>query len=233
MKTVGIIGAMESEVSLLRSRLDIIMAKQVAGMDFYMGKLAGKNVVVVRCRVGKVNAAICAQILIDMYGVDCIVNTGAAGALADVLNIGDVVVSSDLVHHDFDTTGVEDPPYMNTSIDNSFFRADEKLVNAAKNACAAVLKNGRAHTGRIASGDQFIMSHEIKARIYNDLGAMCVEMEGAAIGQTCYLNNVPFVVIRAISDKADNSAHMDFEQFVIQAASGSAMVVEAMLHGLQ
>jgi len=232
MKTVGIIGAMEAEVSLLKSRLDIISAKQIAGIDFYMGKLSGKNVVVSRCRIGKVNAAICAQILIDMYGVDCVINTGVAGAISHDLDIGDIVISSDLVHHDFDTSGVGDVKYVNPSMDESFFKADERLQAVAEKACATALGYQRAYVGRIATGDQFVMEDEIKTRLYDDLGAMCVEMEGAAIAQTCYLNNVPFVVIRSISDKADNSAQMSFEMFVDEAANNSAMVVEGMLNGI-
>ena len=230
MRTVGIIGAMEAEVALLKSKLDIISAKQVAGIDFYLGKLAGKNVVVARCRVGKVNAAMCAQILIDMYGVDCIINVGVAGAVANELNIADVVISSDLVQHDFDTTGVGDEPYMNPSISESFFAAEQWLVELAKASCEAVLTDNKAYVGRIATGDQFIMCNDVKARIWNDLGGACVEMEGAAIAQVCYLNNIPFVVIRSISDKADDSAHVVFEEFVHEAADISAKVVEGMLN---
>ena len=233
MKTIGIIGAMDSEVSLLRSKLDIILVKQVAGVDFYMGKLSGNNVVVARCNIGKVNAAVCAQILIDMYGVDYIINTGVAGAISLELDIGDIVVSSDLAHHDFDTSGVGDVKYVNPSLDESFFRADDRLVKLAKDSCDAVLARNKAIVGRIATGDQFIMSNEDKTRIWNDLGALCVEMEGAAIAQACYLNNVPFIVIRSISDKADNSAHMSFEQFVDEASDISARVVEEMLNGMQ
>ena len=233
MKTIGIIGAMEIEVTLLKSKLDIILTKQVAGMEFALGKLSGKNVVVARCRVGKVNAAMCAQILIDMYGVDCVINTGVAGAIANVLDIGDVVISSDLVQHDFDTCGVGDAPYTNPSIDESFFKADERLIKIAKTACDAALLRNKAYVGRIATGDQFVMSNDVKARIWDDLGGMCVEMEGAAIGQVCYLNNVPFVVIRSISDKADNSAHVAFETFVDEASNISALVVEGMLNGIQ
>ena len=232
MKTIGIIGAMEAEVSLLKSRLDIISAKQVAGIDFYMGRLSSKNVVVARCRIGKVNAAICAQILIDMYGVDYVINTGVAGAIAGELDIGDVVVSSDLVHHDFDTSGVGDVRYVNPSLDESFFKADDKLVGVAKASCDAILTHGKSYVGRISTGDQFVMSDEEKARIWQDLGAMCVEMEGAAIAQVCYLNNIPFVVIRSISDKADNSAHMSFETFVEEASDISANVVGDMINGL-
>ncbi|MCL2853044.1 MAG: 5'-methylthioadenosine/adenosylhomocysteine nucleosidase [Defluviitaleaceae bacterium] len=232
MRTIGIIGAMETEVSLLKSRLDIISAKQIAGIDFYMGKLSGKNVVVARCRVGKVNAAVCAQILIDMYGVDYVINTGVAGAIATKLNIGDVVISSELVHHDFDTTGVGDAQYVNPSIDESFFKAEERLVNVAKAACDTVLNSSRSYVGTIATGDQFIMSDDVKTRIWQDLGALCVEMEGAAIAQTCYLNNIPFVVIRSISDKADNSANISFEIFVDEASNISANVVGEMVNGL-
>jgi len=232
MKTIGIIGAMEAEVALLKSKLDIISAKQVAGIDFYLGRLAGKNVVVARCRVGKVNAAMCTQILIDMYGVDCVINVGVAGAIAHELNISDVVISSDLIQHDFDTTGVGDEPYMNPSIPESFFEAEQWLIELAKGACDEVLVNNKAYVGRITTGDQFIMSNDIKTRIWDDLGGACVEMEGAAIAQVCYLNNIPFVVIRSISDKADDSAHVVFEEFVHEAADISAKVVEAMLHGM-
>jgi len=230
MRIIGIIGALDAEVGLLKSRMDIISAKRIAGMDFFLAKHSGKSVVISRCRVGKVNAALCAQIMINMYGVDCIINTGVAGALSPKLSIGDIVISCDLVQHDFDTTGVGDPPYQNPSIPESFFPADEELVRLAKTGCAKALMHGRsAHVGRIATGDQFIMSRLHKDTIYKDLDALCVEMEGAAIAQACYLNEVAFVVIRAISDKADDEAGVAFEHFVQEAADACAAIVEVMI----
>ncbi|MCL2616831.1 MAG: 5'-methylthioadenosine/adenosylhomocysteine nucleosidase [Defluviitaleaceae bacterium] len=234
MKTVGIVGAMEAEVALLKSRIGIISVRQVAGIEFTLGKLSGKNVVVARCRVGKVNAAVCAQILIDMYGVDYIISTGVAGAIVNLLEIGDVVISSDLAQHDFDMSGIGDARYVNPSLDESFFKADAQLVKLAKGSCDAVLCRNRSYVGRVATGDRLVMSAQDKERIWNDLEGMCVETEGAAIGQVCYLNNIPFVVIRSISDKANGSdgESVNFELYVDVAANISAQVVEEMLNGL-
>jgi len=220
LKTVGVIGVTETEIVPIRSKLDIILAKQAAGFDFCMGKLFGKNVVTARCGFGKVNAAVCTQIMIDMYGVDYVISMGAAGAAAETFEIGDMVISSDAVFHDFD---------INPSHGCCFFAADAELVDAAKASCMAVTEG--SNVGRIATGDQLVLPGDARERIAQELGAACVETVGAAVAQTCHLNNIPFVLLRSISDKM-GSARMDLGMSSGGASDISARVVEDMLHGL-
>jgi adenosylhomocysteine nucleosidase len=212
--------------------MEVISAKEVLGVDFYICKISGKNVIVARSRVGKVNAAICAQVLVDLFGVDYVINTGVAGALSSDLGIGDIVISRDLVHHDFDVTALGDPPGVNSSLPESFFKADDGLIGLAESACHAVIGTQRTFVGRIASGDVFIADANAKNRVERLFKALCVEMEGAAVAQTCFLNQLPFVVIRSISDNADGGAYSSFERFARDAANNSCAVVERMLEGL-
>lgn len=228
MKTIGIINSADIDTAVLKSKIDIISVKSIAGSQFSLGKMAGKNVIVARCNTGKVNAAICAQILIDLYGVDCIISTGIACAVKEGLVAGDVAISLDLAHHDFDTTGIGDALYVNSSIGDSFFCADSRLVKVANAVCSHVAGKDRCHTGRITTGDQFVMSKEVKDRIGRDLDSLCIDMEGAAIGQACYLNNMPFVVLRLICGEVG----FGYEEFVGQASEMSAQILEGMLHGL-
>ena len=223
--TIGIIGAMEQEVALLKLKLAHPQIKKAAGLDFFTGQLGGKNVVVVRSGIGKVNAAICAQVLISLFGANYIINTGVAGGLDPTLNIGDIVVSTDLVQHDMDVHYFSHPRGMIPGLGIAFFAADTSLVQAAMEAGATI-------TGRIATGDCFVSDSEKKQDIAQTFNAMCVEMEGAAIAQTCFLNGIPFVVIRSISDKADEDATISFEQFVEQAAQNSSNLVERMIHSI-
>ena len=227
MKT-GIIGAMELEILELKARLDSVSVKTIAGMDFYSGEIAGNPVTLVQCGVGKVNAGICAQILILSFGADRIINIGVAGAIAPILNIGDIVISKDVVQHDFDTTAVGDALGVIPGLTASFC-ACERLIESAKKAGDAVLDKNALYIGRIATGDQFISAEQQKKHIAARFDALCAEMEGGAIAQVCVLNNVPFVVIRAVSDKADDSASVNFEEFAVYAAKNSSELVYGML----
>lgn len=229
MKTIGIIGAMEEEIVLLKSVMEIVSAKKIIGVDFYLGKMHGKNTVLVRSGIGKVNAAICTQVLINLYGADYVINTGVAGAIHKELDIGDIIISDDCVQHDFDCSFVGDPPGVIPRMNESFFKADEELVRIAKGACTEAVKDKKVLVGRIASGDQFIASAEAKNKIWSLFKAYGVEMEGAAIAQTCHLNKIPFVVIRAVSDKADESATMSFESFAKIASKNSSDSVEQII----
>jgi 5''-methylthioadenosine/S-adenosylhomocysteine nucleosidase len=231
LNTIGIIGAMDEEVALLRETSEIIAAKNILGSDFYIAKNNGKNIVIVKCGIGKVNAAICAQVLIDHFAVDCIINIGVAGAIFKDLKIGDVVVSTDTVQHDVDTSVLGDPVGTIARMDESFFKADEKLIELAKIAGEQCTEH-EVYTGRIASGDQFISSTEQKEKIWKLFGAYCAEMEGAAIGHACYLNKVPFVIIRSISDNADGEAGMSFSEFAKIAAVNSSKMVERLLSNI-
>jgi len=230
LKTIAIIGAMELEVAELKSKMKDIAATKAAGMEFFTGKLAEQNAVLVKCGIGKVNAAVCAQTLINLFKADCIINTGVAGAISKELDIGDVVISSDCMQHDFDTSAIGDPIGVVCGLGVDSFAADEQLIAAAQKAGKEIL--GEKHNlfvGRIATGDQFIGTKEQKQRIESLFGGMCAEMEGGAIAQVCFLNKIPFVVARAISDKADEKSPMSFEKFLSFAAKNSADIVLKML----
>lgn len=223
MTKLGIIGAMQVEVEILLSGMENKTTKTVAGSVFYEGLLEGLPVVVVQCGVGKVNAAICAQILCDCFGVTHLVNTGIAGSLCADLDIGDLVVSSDAMYHDFDCVNFGYPYGKVPGMDVISFPADKAMMDYAYAAAEAV-NPGHTKIGRVASGDQFVAVKELKERIIANTQGLCTEMEGAAIAQTAYRNNLPFVILRAISDKADDSAEMDYPTFERIAAHRCAQV---------
>lgn len=229
MNKIGIIGAMELEVEQLKAELDTANIVEKADMKFYEGKLCGVDAVVVRSGIGKVNAAICAQILADEFHVTHIINTGVAGSLNETLDIGDILVSADALHHDMDATifGYQKGEVPQLGVRE--FQADEKMIEAAVSACQEVNPDIHVRTGRVVSGDQFISSKEVKERLISDFAGDCAEMEGAAIAHSAYLNHIPFVIIRAISDKADDSAQMDYPTFEREAAKHSARLVEKMI----
>lgn len=230
---IGIIGAMESEVSLLRDELADARSEICCGMEVYEGTLEGVSVAVVRCGIGKVNAALCAQMLILKHGVTHVINTGVAGSLDAAINIGDVVVSTTAVQHDVDVMGLGYQLGAIPGMDTSVFEAEEGLRHALLEAAAAVAPEIRTIEGCVASGDTFVSSKEAKERILAHFDACCCEMEGAAIAHACHLARVPFVIVRAISDKADDSAHMDYRAFEEEAAQRSARIVEYVLAHLQ
>ncbi len=229
MKKVGIIGAMELEVEELKGQMEITHREEKASMEFLEGTLNGTAVVIVRSGIGKVNAALCTQILCDLFGVTHIINTGVAGSLKNEINIGDIVVSTDALHHDVDVRVFGYPLGEVPQIGCLSFEADEKMTNLAVTCCEEVNKDISVYKGRIVSGDQFISDKQVKEDIINNFGGLCVEMEGASIAHVAYLNHVPFVIIRAISDKADDSAEMDYPAFEKAAAAHSAMLVKHMI----
>lgn len=226
---IGIIGAMEEEVAALKEMMEIEEVKEISSMNFCRGKLCGKEVVVVRSGIGKVNAALCAQILALVYGVDMLINTGIAGSLNAKIDIGDMVISTDAVHHDMDATIFGDPIGQVPRMDTLAFPADPAMVEKAVEANKVANPEIHTFTGRVASGDQFIASKERKEKIVSDFGALCTEMEGAGIAHAAYLNQVPYVIIRAISDKADNSATMDYPEFEKQAIVHSVRLMEELV----
>lgn len=229
MDLIGIIGAMEEEVLTLKDKMEIQEVRSIASLDFFVGELKNRKVVVVQAGIGKVNAAVCTQILIDVFYVDAIVNTGVAGALSDKLEIGDVIISRDAAQHDFDATSFDykigEIPRMDTSV----FKADEHMVKLAERASDVLSSNIQVYTERIVSGDQFIADPKRKKEIIRDFNGFCTEMEGAAVAQTCHLNRTPFVIIRSVSDKADESADMNFAEFTKMAALNSCKMIERML----
>lgn len=229
MYKVGIIGAMDEEVRALKEKMETPKVQEMAGLEFVMGKLAKMSVVVVQCGIGKVNAALCTQILIDQFHVEAIINIGVAGALYPGLEIGDIVISSDAMYHDFDTSAFGDPIGTIPRMKESIFQADSKLIHLAKEAGERIKTVHNVYVARIVSGDQFISDKQKKDWIWRQFGAYCTEMEGAAVAHVCYVNKVPFVVIRSISDGADQSAEMNFNQFVQLAAQNSSALIEQML----
>lgn len=227
--TIGIIGAMEEEVSILKETMEIQETVEYAGMTFCKGKLCEKDVVIVRSGIGKVNAAICAQVLVDKFQVKVLLNTGIAGSLDAAIDIGDMVISTDLVEHDMDASIFGDPVGQIPRMDTFSFPADPVLVEKAKEANMQANPDIQTFTGRIVSGDQFVSSSEVKERLVTNFQAKCTEMEGAAIAHAAYLNKISCVIIRAISDKADNSATMDYPTFEKKAIEHSVRLVQNLL----
>ena len=229
---IGIIGAMDVEVTSLKEATKIKEIVNIADMEFFDGVLGDKNVVVVKCNMGKVNAGVCASILINTFKCTKIINTGCAGSLDNKLDIGDVVVSIDGVQHDFDTEPIGflkgEIPYTGLYA----FPADINLRNVAVKSIKESYPDINVYEGRICSGDQFINKKEQKERIISDFGGLCCEMEGAAILHVCYLYHTPCVVIRAISDKPDETSFVEYQVFEKEAAIRSAKIVKEMLRNL-
>lgn len=229
MKKLGIIGAMTVEIETLKRNMDNIRSYEYAGMTFFEGTLESLPVVVVVCGVGKVNAALCVQVLCDRYQITHVVNTGVAGSLLAELDIGDLVISLDAMYHDFDCHSLN-PNYKIGQVPGLSvheFHADDDLIGYAFSAAEKV-NPGHSMKGTVASGDQFVCHKERKTQIVADTGAICTEMEGAAIAHAAWRNGVPFVIIRAISDKADDSAQMDYPTFEAIAAERCAAVTQEM-----
>ncbi|WP_432665185.1 5'-methylthioadenosine/adenosylhomocysteine nucleosidase [Wukongibacter baidiensis] len=232
MTRLGIIGAMDEEIEILKGNMEIEETVSKAGMNFYRGTIENVDVILVRCGIGKVNAAICTQILASNFDVTHIINTGVAGAVHGDLNVGDIVISSDVIEHDFDATGfgykLGEIPRMDTYI----FEADKRLVDLAFNASKSETVKHNTMIGRILSGDVFVACPDKKNHLWDNFEGYCTEMEGASIGHTSYLNNIPFVIIRAISDKADGTAHENFNEFVLEAAKNSSDILMDILKQL-
>lgn len=232
MYKIGIIGAMDLEVDELKSKMKTSRIVKKAGMEFHEGTLHGADVVIVRCGIGKVNAALCTQILADVFEVTHIINTGVAGSLNAKLNIGDILISRDAIHHDLDVTIFGYQPGEVPQIGFREFKADETLVELARHSCEKVNPDIHVMVGRVVSGDQFISDKAVKERLISQFQGDCTEMEGAAIAHGAYLNGIPFVIIRAISDKADDTSEMDYPVFERAAARHSARLVEDMVQSI-
>ena len=225
---IGIIAAMAEELEILLKDLTLEGKKEKANMTFHKGKLYGKDVVAVVCGIGKVNSAICTQILASEYNVDKVINVGVAGGIGKEIYPGDIVVAENLVQHDMDTTAFGDKMGQIPRLDTFDFKCDEKMVALAKKACEEISELN-SFTGRIASGDQFVANIEKIQWLDKEFGAISCEMEGASIAQVCYLNSIPFVVIRSISDNANNGAHMDYQKFIPVAVKNSTRILKQML----
>ncbi len=240
---IGIIGAEKQEVELLFAELALsnrnVRVTKRASLEFHEGFLKGCGVVIVCCGIGKVNAALCAQILISEFSADSVINTGSAGGLDPSLSVLDMVVSTDAVQHDFDTTLFGYKPGQVPGTDSPFFAADASLrkialaswdrAHGASRPSGPAGASGKMIEGRIASGDAFIMDEERRSRIVSLFQPACVEMEGGAIAQVCAANSVPFVILRSISDLAGKDAGMSYEEFSKKASQASALVVMEMV----
>jgi len=229
---IGIIGAMSEEVEILKSEMSIDMVETKARMEFVQGKLLDKDVVVVTCGIGKVNAAVCTQIMITDFKVDKIINVGIAGGLHKDVFPGDIVIADNLVQHDMDVRFFGDALGQIPRLDTFDFKCDPSLVALAKTATDKI-DNHNHFTGRIVSGDQFMSDAEKMRDLHEIFGAYACEMEGASIGQVCYLNDINFVVIRSISDNAINGSHMDYEAFAPLAIKNSVAIVKDMLTNIK
>lgn len=227
---IGIIGAMQVEVELLIAKLENAATETISGYDYYQGNLCGQEVVIAKCGVGKVNAAVCAQTMILTYHPSLVINTGVAGGLTGKLSIGDIAVAKDLVQHDFDTSAVGDPIGFVSTVNRFDFPCAEWAVNGILDAVNALELKGEIV--RVASGDQFISQREDKLRIVSLFQADACEMEGCAIAQVCLINGTECAVIRAISDSMDGEHHIEFAQFVDMASKNSANVLMKFLENI-
>lgn len=224
----GIIGAMHIEVETIKALMENKESEKIGGVEFVSGTLHGKEVVIAVCGIGKVAAAMCTQAMILRYSPDRIINTGVGGSLSTKLAIGDIAVAESLVQHDMDTSPLGDPVGLISGLNIINIPADEKVAETLVKG-VETLENIKAVKGVIASGDQFIADAGKKDFIVGNFSAIACEMEGAAIGQVCYTNGVPFAVVRAISDSADEEAHMSYAQFLPAAAANAAKMIEFMV----
>ena len=223
---IGILGAMDSEVEALISKLEDKTEETVSGIKFNVGMLEGKRVAVAKCGIGKVFAALAAESMIIKYSPALLVNTGVGGALASGISVCDIVVADKLVQHDMDTSPLGDPKGLISGINKIYFETDIRAIDTVKKACSEL--NIKCHVGTIASGDIFVSTNAQKSSIRSEFDASVCEMEGAAIAHVAYVNNTPCCVIRAVSDSADEGSSMDYMQFLPIAAKNSTAITLAL-----
>ncbi len=234
MKKIGIIGAMQVEVDDLKNEMTSVKTKNAGGLEFFEGKLGETDVVIVRSGIGKVNAALCAQRLILEFGCTHIINTGIAGAMASGLTTLDFVVSSDAVYHDMDAVYFGYKVGQIPQMDVFSFKADQQMIEKAKEVFGT-LEESKEHKiveGRIATGDQFIADSVTKKKIADNFEPACVEMEGTAIAHACHVNKIPFVIIRCMSDTADDGSKQKYDFNETVAAKMSAHLVEKLIEAI-
>ena len=229
---LGIIGAMDKEVDDLKDLMNEagqVKVEEHAGMQFWIGTLSGKEVVLVRSGIGKVNAAVAAEALSAIYNVEAIINSGIAGSLDARIDIGDIVLSTDAVEHDMNVLNLGYARGIVPDQENSVYVADERLRKIAKEVCEEVCPDIKVFEGRVVTGDIFVSEKKMKDKMIAEFNGMCTEMEGAAIAHTAWLNKVPFLIIRSISDKADDSASMDYPSFQKKAIENEEKLITEML----
>lgn len=221
MNTIAIIGAMPSELADIRQTLGEAEIKNISGFDFYINKCGDKTLINACCGIAKVNAALCTQVMIDNFKPDCIINTGIAGGMNSDVKVCDIVVSNEVLPHDLDLHFLKDyPPYC------GIFKADEKLMSTAEQVCSEF--GVKSFRGRIVSGEAFVTSTALKNEIVSKFNPYAVDMESAAVGHCAFLNKMPFVSVRCISDNADDEGAMSFDEFEKIAAKRVAEIVLRM-----
>ena len=228
MKYIGIIAAMTEEIDSIKRLMSDIIVKNIYELEFTLGTIHSKNIVLVKSGVGKVNAARTTQILIDNFDLEYVINVGTAGGLNENIEIGDVVIAERLVQHDFDITagGYEKGYISNTG---RFFYSDKELVSKSERIIDNMNENFKAIIGLIATGDIFVQDISVKDRIKEEFDADCTEMEGAAIAQVCYLDKIPFIVIRSISDKPNGNNNIQFEKYLELACERYSKFIDIFL----
>ena len=222
---IGIIGAMHIEIEKIKALMENKTVETVSGVEYVRGTLYGREIIAAACGIGKVAAAMCAQTMILKYSPECIINTGVGGSLSTKLSIGDIAVAESLVQHDMDTSPLGDPVGFISGINVINMPCDKRIVETLEKGVSS-LGSVKSVRGVIASGDQFIASVEKKNFITENFNAIVCEMEGASIAQVCFTNGVPFGVVRAVSDCADGSSHMDYAEFLPLAAANAASLIE-------
>ena len=228
MKYIGIIAAMDEEIATIKNLMQDVETKKIFDLEFIIGKINSKGVILVKCGAGKVHAARTTQILIDNFNIDYIINVGTAGGLNDDIEIGDIVIAEKLVQHDYDiTAGGHEKGYVSNT--GKYFECDKKLIERSKDTINSLNENFKAVVGLIATGDIFVQDINVKNSIKEEFDADCVEMEGAAIAQVCTLDKIPFIVIRAISDKPNGNNGVDFEKYLDMACKRYAKFIDIFL----
>lgn len=228
MKHIGIIAAMDEEIESIKKLMININIRQIYELQFITGKINEKDIVLVKCGVGKVNAARTTQILIDNFDIEYVINVGTAGSLNEKIEIGDVVIAEKLVQHDFDiTAGGHEKGYITNM--GKYFYSDKSLIEKTRLTMQEMNENFNQFIGTIATGDIFVQDISVKDEIIKEFSADCTEMEGAAIAQVCTLDKVPFIVIRAISDKPNGKNSIDFETYLQTACERYAKFIDFFL----
>lgn len=226
---IGIIGAMNEEVIELKNIMTDIQVEKIGNLEFFKGNLLNKEVVLVEGGIGKVNAAICATLMIEHFKVSKVLFTGVAGGTNPDINIGDIVIGVDQIEHDFDSTAFGYALGQIPRMDTYIFEADRELVDLAYSVAVEKFEREKVRKGRIVSGDEFVASVEKIKWLRDTFNADCTEMEGAAVAHVCHVFKMPFLIIRAISDKANHDAKVDFPEFVKLAAKNSKTIIEGIL----
>ena len=231
---IGIIAAEKAEMIAIKNTMKNVLEEKIYNLNFIKGTIENNSCVLVECGVGKVNAARTTQIMIDKYEVNIVINIGAAGALTNELNIEDIVIGKELVQHDFDVTGAGNYELGEVCRVGKFFKSDEKLVKLCEETINEFKdKNFNIKIGRIATGDWFAHIPERAKQIQKEFNADCIEMEGAAIAQVCFLDNVPFLVIRGISDTPNGNNEIDFHTYLEIVSKRVAEILKNLILKIQ